>query len=54
MKTYIEQEKIVFEKWESLISELNQLLEIARKKGGTLGHKVGSMRDKQIEMKSRF
>jgi len=54
MKSRFEQEKVVIEKWNNLINELSVLLEIAKKGGGTIGHKVGSMRDKQIELRDNF
>lgn len=49
-----EQKKIVLKKWDELISELSTYLEIGRNYGGTLGHRIGSMRDKQIRQMKNF
>ena len=54
MSDKIKQEEIVFEKWNELINELTILLDIGKKRGGTLGHKIGGMRDFQIKLKKAF
>lgn len=41
---YQQQKEIVLEKWEELLTEFNKLLPLARKRGGTLGHRIGSVR----------
>lgn len=50
----IEQSEIVFEKWEELINELTKLLVYGKEAGGTMGHKIGSMREKQKKLKKFF
>lgn len=50
----IKQREIVFEKWEELINELTILLVYGKEAGGTMGHKIGSMRDKQKKLKEYF
>lgn len=50
----IEQREIVFEKWEELINELTKLLVYGKEAGGTMGHKIGSMREKQKKLKKFF
>ena len=41
---YQKQKEIVLEKWEELLTEFNKLLPLAKKRGGTLGHRIGSVR----------
>ena len=41
---YQQQKEIVLEKWEELLTEFNMLLPLARKRGGTLGYRIGSVR----------
>lgn len=40
---------MVLEKWEELVYELSMFLETAKKSGGTLSHKVGSMKERQTK-----
>tara|TARA_R110001606_G_C15259322_1_gene638269 strand:- start:54 stop:230 length:177 start_codon:yes stop_codon:yes gene_type:complete len=54
MKTNFEHKQIVLKKWEELIDELSLFLDTAKKSGGTLSHKVGSMKDKQKELLNNF
>ncbi|TWO30335.1 hypothetical protein E1J38_014860 [Seonamhaeicola sediminis] len=54
MESRFEQNKTVLKKWDELIFELDKYLSLAKKTGGTLSHKVGSMRDKQIELRNNF
>lgn len=46
--------KKVSETWDRLIYWQSVLLEETRKRGGTMGHKVGSMRDTQKNLKNSF
>jgi len=41
---YQKQKEIVLAQWEVLHTELNKLLPLARKRGGTLGHRIGSVK----------
>ena len=50
----LKQKKIVLNKWDELINELSIFLENGRNCGGTLGHRIGSMRDIQIRQKKKF
>lgn len=54
MDDRFKQKQIVLEKWTELIVELDNYLNLAKKTGGTLSHKVGSMRDKQIKLRDNF
>tara|TARA_R110001592_G_scaffold140113_1_gene360754 strand:+ start:2638 stop:2805 length:168 start_codon:yes stop_codon:yes gene_type:complete len=54
MNERFKQKELVFEKWNELIVELDKYLNQSKKVGGTLSHKVGSMRDKQIKMRDNF
>ena len=47
---YTELKNEIFEKWENLITDMEKLLEKARQRGGTLGYRVGSIKNKQIEL----
>lgn len=49
--SYSEQRELVDYHWEKLINELANLLTLAKKRGGTLGHRVGSIRASLINMK---
>ena len=40
--------------WEVLIDQLSIYLEEVRRRGGTMGHKVGSIRDQQKHIKELF
>ena len=44
----------VIETWDKLIYWQSVYLEEVRKRGGTMGHKVGSLRDQQIQLKELF
>lgn len=46
--------KKVIETWEKLIYWQSVYLEEVRKGGGTMGHKVGSLRNQQIGLKELF
>lgn len=46
--------KKVLETWEKLIYWQSVYLEEVRKGGGTMGHKVGSLRNQQIHLKELF
>ena len=46
--------KKIIETWEKLIYWQSVYLEEARKGGGTMGHKVGSLRDQQERLKELF
>lgn len=46
--------KKVIETWDKLIYWQSVYLEEVRKRGGTMGHKVGSMREQQINLKELF
>ena len=46
--------KKVIETWEQLIYWQSVYLEEVRKRGGTMGHKVGSIRNQQIGLKELF
>ena len=48
-----EKQKIIAT-WEKLIDQLSIYLEEVRKRGGTMGHKVGSIRDQQKHIKELF
>lgn len=48
-----EKQKIIAT-WEDLIDQLSIYLEEVRKRGGTMGHKVGSIRDQQKHIKELF
>ena len=48
------QSKKVLELWGDLIFEFDVYLNVARKSGGTLSHKVGQMRDYQKTLFGRF
>lgn len=52
--SYTKQKQLVLYHWEKLIKELAKLLILAKKRGGTLGHRVGSIRARLIDMKSRI
>lgn len=41
---YQKQKETVLEQWVKFESEFNKLLPLARKRGGTLGHRIGSIR----------
>ena len=46
--------KKVIETWDKLIYWQSVYLEEVRKGGGTMGHKVGSLRDQQKQLKELF
>lgn len=46
--------KKVIETWDKLNYWLSVYLEETRKGGGTMGHKVGSLRDQQKQLKELF
>ena len=50
----VEQRKIVFEKWDELINELSKFLVHGKQAGGTMGHKIGSMKKKKKKLKDSF
>lgn len=50
VQDFWEQKKIVIEKWENLEKELEKLLILAKKVGGTKGHNVGSIKDKNLKL----
>ena len=52
--SYSEQKKLVLYHWDNLIHELANLLTLAKKRGGTLGHRVGSIRATLVDMKKRI
>lgn len=47
---YTELKNEIFGKWENLITDMEKLLEKARQRGGTLGYRVGSIKNKQIDL----
>lgn len=46
--------KKVIETWDKMIYWQSVYLEEVRKGGGTMGHKVGSIRNQQIDLKKLF
>ncbi len=44
------QKEIIIEKWDDLIQEISKHLEMGKKSGGTLSHKIGSVKERQIEL----
>ena len=52
LETFVKRK--VIETWEKLIYWQSVYLEEVRKGGGTMGHKVGSLRDQQIGLKELF
>jgi len=54
MDERFKQKELVYEKWSDLILELEKYLILSKKTGGTLSHKVGSMKDKQKELLKNF
>lgn len=44
------QKKIVIEKWEDLVKDLEKMIILAKKVGGTKGHNIGSIKDKSIKL----
>jgi hypothetical protein len=51
---HLSEKQKVISIWEELIDQLSIYLEEARRGGGTMGHKVGSIRDQQKHIKELF
>lgn len=49
-KDFWNQKREVIEKWESLTKDLEKLLVLAKRVGGTKGHSVGSIKDKNLKL----
>lgn len=49
-KNFFTQKSSVIKKWESLAKDLDELLILAKKAGGTKGHSVGSIKDKNLKL----
>ena len=47
---FTEQNQKVLEIWENLIQEINKMIPLAKNRGGTLGHRYGSIRNSLVRM----
>lgn len=52
--SYSERRKLIDYHWDNLINELANLLPLAKYRGGTIGHRVGSIRAALIKTKKRL